>query len=94
MNSYTFALIVFVLAFPFGFWRVRTKFRSAQWMLAIHIPVLFIILLRIFNKMYFSIGFTFKSLIFNVIAFFLAQYLAGVIYKRFHLRKHKKSRKN
>jgi len=82
MNNITFAVIVFFLAFPFGFWRAKSKFKSRDWMLAIHIPVLFIILLRIYNKMHFHIGFSWISLIYNVIAFMSAQYLAGVILKK------------
>jgi len=83
MGDYLFASIVFLLAFPFGFWRVQSKFKSRNWMLAIHIPVIFIILLRIYNKMHFNIGFTWRSLIFNIIAFMAAQYTAGIIYKKF-----------
>jgi len=82
MNEYLFALLVFVIAFPFGFWRARVKFRSRQWMLAVHIPVVFIILGRIFFKTPFS----WSSLVLNVIAFFIAQFLAGVIYKKFLLK--------
>jgi hypothetical protein len=83
MDAITFAVVVFFLAFPFGFWRAKSKFKSRDWMLAIHIPVVFIILLRVYNKMHFDIGFSFLSLVYNVIAFVLAQYLAGLIYKRF-----------
>jgi ABC-type spermidine/putrescine transport system permease subunit I len=83
MDAITFAVVVFFLAFPFGFWRAKSKFKSRDWMLAIHIPVVFIILLRVYNKMHFDIGFSFLSLVYNVIAFVLAQYLAGFIYKRF-----------
>lgn len=79
MNIYTFALIVFAIAFPFGFWRVRTTFRSAQWMLAIHIPVLLIVLIKI--KI--GIPFSFKSFILNILSFTLAQVLAGIFYKYF-----------
>jgi len=82
MGNITFAIIVFFLAFPFGFWRAKSKFKSRNWMLAIHIPVLFIILLRIYNKVHFHIGFSWISLVYNVIAFMSAQYLAGVILKR------------
>ena len=82
MNDYLLAAIVFVLAFPFGFWRARSKFRSRDWMLAIHIPVVIIIGLRLVNKFYFDIGFSWRSLALNITAFMLAQYLAGVIYKR------------
>ncbi len=87
MDNITFAVIVFFLAFPFGFWRVKSNFKTQDWMLAIHIPVVFIILLRIYNKMNFNIGFSFRSLLFNVIAFVLAQYIAGFIYKRYILKK-------
>jgi len=82
MNAVTFAIVVFFLAFPFGFWRAKSRFKSRDWMLAIHIPVLFIILLRVYNKLHFHIGFTWQSLLYNVIAFMLAQYLAGLIYKK------------
>ncbi len=82
MNDYLLAVVVFVLAFPFGFWRARSKFRSRDWMLAIHIPVAMIIGLRLVNKFYYNIGFSWRSLLLNVTAFMLAQYLAGLIYKR------------
>ena len=83
MNNLTFAIVVFIIAFPFGFWRVKTKFRSRDWMLAVHIPVVFIIMLRIFNKLHYNIGFQWISVLYNVIAFFSAQFLAGFIYKKF-----------
>jgi len=83
MDNLTFAIIVFLLAFPFGFWRAKSRFKSRDWMLAIHIPVIFIILLRIYNKLHFNMGFSWQSVIYNVIAFMLAQYLAGLIYNKF-----------
>jgi hypothetical protein len=83
MNSITFAIIVFFLAFPFGFWRAKSPFKSKDWMLAIHIPVVFIILMRIYNKLHFHIGFSWISVLYNVIAFMAAQYLAGLIYKKY-----------
>jgi len=83
MDAITFAIIVFFLAFPFGFWRAKSRFKSRDWMFAIHIPVVFIILLRVFNKLHYGIGFSFLSLFYNVIAFVLAQYIAGLLYKKF-----------
>jgi len=83
MDNLTFAVIVFFLAFPFGFWRAKSRFKSRNWMLAIHIPVVFIILLRIYNKVHFHTGFSWTSVVYNVIAFMSAQYLAGLIYKEF-----------
>jgi hypothetical protein len=82
MSNLIFALFVFVIAFPFGFWRAKNKFKSRNWIVAIHIPVIFIILLRIYNKTHFGIGFSFISLLYNVISFTLAQYIAGVISKK------------
>ncbi len=79
MNEYLFALFVFVAAFPFGFWRARVKFRSREWMLAVHIPVLFII----FGRFIFKTPFSWFSLLLNIFAFSLAQFLAGIIYKKF-----------
>ncbi len=84
MDAITFAIIVFFLAFPFGFWRAKSAFKSRNWMLAIHIPVVFIILLRIYNKLHFGIGFSFVSLLYNVIAFVTAQYIAGLWYKKYY----------
>ncbi len=81
MNNLTFAFLVFLIAFPFGFWRVKSRFKSRDWMLAIHIPVIFIILLRIYNKVHFHMGFSWLSVIYNLIAFMSAQFLAGLIYK-------------
>ncbi len=92
MDNLSFAFFVFLIAFPFGFWRARTKFRSRDWMLAVHIPVIFIILLRIYNKLHYNIGFSWISVLYNIIAFFSAQYLAGLIYK-YYLKK-KKSERN
>jgi len=82
MDNFTFAAIVFFIAFPFGFWRAKSAFKSRDWMLAIHIPVVFIILLRIYNKLHYGIGFSRLSVLYNLTAFMLAQYLAGLIYKK------------
>ncbi len=83
MNKLEFAIAVFIIAFPFGFWRAKSRFKSRDWMLAIHIPVVFIIILRIVNKVYFHTGFSWISVLYNVIAFLTAQYIAGVIYRKY-----------
>ncbi len=92
MDNFTFAVFVFIIAFPFGFWRAKTEFKSRDWMLAIHIPVIFIILLRLYNKYYLHAEFSWSSILYNLIAFFLAQYLAGLIYKQ--ILKKKKGERN
>jgi hypothetical protein len=42
-------LIVFLINLPFGYMRSKTTRFSRQWMMAIHIPVPFVFLLRVFS---------------------------------------------
>jgi len=42
-------LIVFLLNLPFGYMRSKATRFSRQWMMAIHIPVPFVFLLRVFS---------------------------------------------
>ncbi|MCX9012424.1 MAG: hypothetical protein OIN66_15060 [Candidatus Methanoperedens sp.] len=42
-------LIVFLVNLPFGYMRSKAARFSRQWMMAIHIPVPFVFLLRIFS---------------------------------------------
>lgn len=63
------ALSIFVLNIPFGYWRANVIKYSFQWALAIHIPVPFIILLRIYS----NIGFQLYTYPILVGAFFLGQ---------------------
>ncbi|HBL77831.1 MAG TPA: hypothetical protein DD458_21595 [Prolixibacteraceae bacterium] len=62
-------LTVFLLNIPFGYWRANVRKFSMQWILAIHIPVLVIIALR----MYTDLGFAWHTYVFMVAAFFLGQ---------------------
>jgi hypothetical protein len=43
------AAIVFLLNLPFGYWRARVRKFSAQWILAVHLPVPLVIACRIFS---------------------------------------------
>jgi hypothetical protein len=76
MNIYLLALIVFLINIPFGYWRANVRRYSLQFFLAIHIPVLLIILLRILS----STGFEITTLFYTVPAFFLGQYAGSKIY--------------
>ncbi len=40
-------LIVFLINIPFGYWRSRTKKFSKKWIMAIHVPIPFVFLLRV-----------------------------------------------
>ncbi len=42
-------LAVFIINLPFGYMRSKATRFSRQWMMAIHIPVPFVFLLRIFS---------------------------------------------
>jgi len=60
---------------PFGYWRNGLKTYSLKWFLAIHIPVLLIILVRIF----FHIPYELITIPLSVLCFFSGQYLGGRI---------------
>ena len=76
MNIYLLALIVFLINIPFGYWRANVRRYSLQFFLAIHSPVLLIILFRIIS----STGFEITTLFYTVPAFFLGQYAGSKIY--------------
>ncbi len=73
------SIIVFILNIPFGYWRANVKKFSFQWILSVHIPVPFIIALRIFSH----IGFIWYTYVFLVAAFFLGQRVGAIILKKF-----------
>lgn len=70
------SILVLLFNVPFGYWRIHVKKFALQWVLAIHIPVLFIIALRLWT----NIGFSWYSYIFMVSAFFIGQKLGGYIH--------------
>jgi hypothetical protein len=49
MELYELILIVFLINLPFGYMRSKATRFSRQWMMAIHIPVPFVFLLRVFS---------------------------------------------
>ena len=69
------SLIVFLMNIPFGYWRANVKKFSLQWVFSIHLPVPFIILMRIYG----DIGFAWYTYVFLVAAFFLGQKLGGML---------------
>jgi len=77
MSLVDVAIIVFIFNIPFGYWRINTKKFSRQWILSVHIPVPFVISLRIFA----GLGWRFITFPILVGAFFLGQFLGG----RLHL---------
>ena len=73
MSLWTVALLVFLINLPFGYWRASVRKLSAQWFLAVLLPVPLVIALRIYS------GLGFKLISFPVIigAFFLGQFVGG-----------------
>ena len=63
------SILVFVLNIPFGYWRANVKRFSTQWFLAIHIPVPFIVALRLLS----GIGFGWHTYVFLICGYFLGQ---------------------
>lgn len=80
MNIWIVAIIVFVFNLPFGYWRASVRKFSVQWILSIHLPVPFVIALRIFS------GLGWQLMTFPVVvgAFFGGQVVGSSIYRRRH----------
>jgi hypothetical protein len=72
------SIITFLLNLPFGYWRANVKKFGLQWFLAVHLPVPFIIALRIFG----GIGFHWTTYVFLVAAYFSGQFLGSKIHFR------------
>ena len=81
------SILVFILNVPFGYWRANVAKFSIQWFLAIHIPVPFIVALRLLS----DIGFAWFTYIFLVGAFFLGQKFGSVFMKWVHSHCHQDS---
>ena len=76
-NLILVAILVFVLNIPFGYWRANVKRFSPQWFLAIHLPVPFIVAIRILS----GIGFGWQTYLFLVAGFFLGQKFGSLLIK-------------
>ncbi len=69
---------VFVINIPFGYWGAHVKKFSLQWILAVHIPVPFIIIIRLF----FHLGFAWHTYLFFIISYFMGHKLGGIIHNK------------
>lgn len=75
MSIIELMLVVFLINLPFGYWRRKANRFSKQWIMAIHIPVPFVFLLRI------SSGFGWNVIPLLMISDFLGQFAGGKIRK-------------
>lgn len=71
-------ILIFIFNIPFGYWRENVRKFSFQWALAIHLPVPFIILTRIYT----DVGFAWYTYVLFVGAFFSGQKVGAVLLKR------------
>ncbi len=55
MNELILIVIVFLINLPFGYMRSKTTKFSRQWIMAIHIPVPFVFLLRVLSGLNWTI---------------------------------------
>jgi len=76
MNIILLTLFVLLLNIPFGYWRANVRKFSLQFLLAIHIPVILIIMFRLLS----ASGFELTTFFFTVPAFFLGQLAGSKIY--------------
>ena len=75
MTLWIVAALVFFLNLPFGYWRVRVRRYSAQWILAIHLPVPIVIACRMVS----GLGWHLATFPVMIGAFVLGQFLGGKI---------------
>ncbi len=73
MNLAAVASLAFILNLPFGYWRVNEKKLSPRWFVAVHVPVPFIIALRVFS----GLGWQFITFPVMIGAYFGGQFLGG-----------------
>jgi hypothetical protein len=76
------AALVFIINVPFGYWRDTVKKFSLKWLLAVHLPVPVVVLIRIYS----DIGFQFYTYPILVGAFFIGQF-AGARFHRYKMMK-------
>jgi len=67
------SILVFIINIPFGYWRARVRKFSPQWLLAIHVPVPFVISCRYLL----GIGWQLSTFPLFVGAFFAGQFAGG-----------------
>jgi len=76
MNLAIILVLIILLNLPFGYWRVHVRPFSFPWILAVHLPVPFVIILRILG----GVGWHIQTFPLLVAAYFVGQYLGGSIY--------------
>jgi hypothetical protein len=73
MNIALLSGIIIVVNLPFGYWRSRSRKLSAQWFFAVHLPVAFVVALRLWS----GIGWYSVTVPVFVGSFFVGQFVGG-----------------
>lgn len=73
MTLITVMIAVFVLNLPFGYWRSTTRKFSIAWILAVHLPVVGVIALRVFS----GLGYDLSTYPLLIGAYFAGQYVGS-----------------
>jgi len=74
-SMWSVAAAVLILNLPFGFWRAGAPRFSRSWLLAVHVPVPIVVLLRLLS----GLGFQLYTFPVVVGAFFGGQLIGGTI---------------
>jgi hypothetical protein len=77
MNQWVLIAAIFALNLPFGAWRARVRKFTPAWFLAIHVPVVFAVVLRLST----GIGFHAIVLLESAAAFFAGQFAGGWLWR-------------
>ena len=78
MKLLLISLLVLLVNIPFGYWRANVDRFTLQWFLAIHLPVIIVVVLRLVSHL----GFAWFTYVVLVTAFFLGQKFGALIIKR------------
>lgn len=76
MDIFLLSILTLIINVPFGYWRSGQRKFSLKWFLAIHIPIPFIILLRVYS----GFGFEWCTYPYLITAFFFGQ-MAGAKFR-------------
>lgn len=76
MDLWAVVAIILLINIPFGYWRASVRKFSLYWFLAVHLPVPFIIALRVFS----GLGFVLWTFPLFIAAYFAGQFLGARIY--------------
>lgn len=71
-------IFIFIINIPFGYWREGVKKFSKHWFLAVHLPVPFIVALRLFL----GIKLTIPLFAFFVVCYFSGQFTGAFLRKK------------